>query len=198
MILPLQARVLCLALAVGSSAAAQSSPALAERYAALCAGCHGAAGQSEVALTPSLGGQPSFYAITQLFLFREGRRDNAAMSAVAKGMSDADLRAYSELIARLPPVAPPRTSAADAKRSARGEALAKQHRCAACHGADYAGGQQVPRLAHQREDYLALALRGFRAGKRIGYTPAMNEALAGIANEELDDLAHYLAHLPAR
>ena len=41
---------------------------------------------------PALAGQHSFYAITQLFLFREGRRSNEAMTAVAKQMSDADLR----------------------------------------------------------------------------------------------------------
>ena len=42
----------------------------AERYAQQCAACHGIAGKSEIGLTPSPGGQPSFYAITQLFLFR--------------------------------------------------------------------------------------------------------------------------------
>ena len=47
-------------------------------------------------MTPSLAGQPSFYAVTQLFLYREGRRSNALMTAVAKGMSDSDLRAFSD------------------------------------------------------------------------------------------------------
>jgi hypothetical protein len=28
---------------------------------------------------------------------------------------------------------------------------------------------------------------------RLGYTPAMNEALSGLKAEDLDDLAHYLA-----
>jgi cytochrome c553 len=48
----------------------------AQRFAELCAACHGANGRSDMAGTPVLAGQPSFYAITQLFLFREGRRDN--------------------------------------------------------------------------------------------------------------------------
>lgn len=165
----------------------------AERYAAQCAACHGSAGTSELALTPSLGGQPSFYAITQLFLFREGRRDNAAMVAAAKGLSDDDLRGFSDAIAQLPPPAPP-SAAPDAQRVQRGRALAQQHQCLACHGGDAAGGQQVPRLAHQREDYLLHALQGFKAGKRVGYTAAMSEALAGVKVEELGDLAHFLAH----
>jgi cytochrome c553 len=168
-----------------------------ERYAQQCAACHGAAGKSEIALTPSLGGQPSFYAITQLFLFRQGRRDNEAMVAVAKGMSDDDLRGYADAIAKLPPPAPP-TSAPDMQRIERGRATAQRHQCGACHGGDFAGGQQVARLAHQREDYLVHTLRGFKSGQRIGYTTAMNEAIAGVSAGEIEDLAHYLAHLPAR
>lgn len=171
-------------------AAAQDAAPASERFAA-CLACHGEGGVSRLPLTPSLAGQPSFYAITQLFLFREGRRQNEAMTAVAKGMSDADLRAFSELIAKLP--APPAASASDAARSARGAAVAQRFRCASCHGADYAGGQQVARLASQREDYLNKALAEFRAGTRVGYTSAMSEALAGIEPGELGDLAHYLA-----
>jgi cytochrome c553 len=178
-------------------AAAQGGPAAyAERFEANCVSCHGPGGRSTTALTPSLAGQPGFYAITQLFLLREGRRDNPVMAAVAKGMSDKDLRGYADHIATLPPPPPP-AAGGDAARIARGRALAQRHHCTGCHGADLAGGQQVPRLAHQREDYLQHALRGFRAGKRIGYTQAMNEALAGLRPDELDDLAHYLAFLPA-
>lgn len=75
-----------------------------DRFAA-CAACHGAVGVCTMPDTPSLAGQQSFYAITQLFLFRQGRRINAAMTAMtamAAGMSDADLRAFSERIIMLP------------------------------------------------------------------------------------------------
>ncbi|MBX3605458.1 MAG: cytochrome c4, partial [Piscinibacter sp.] len=91
------------------AAAARAGESYGERFAGVCAACHGAQGVSTTALTPTLAGQPSFYAITQLFLFRDGRRDNAAMTAVAKGMSDADLRGFSEAIAALPaaPAPPP-------------------------------------------------------------------------------------------
>ena len=189
-----------------------------ERYAATCAACHGSAGRSELPLVPSLAGQHSFYVITQLFLFRDGRRTDhpasAAMSALAKGMSDADLRGYSEAVARLPAAAlaaapgvneaalvvlpegqaapPPR----DAARFERGRQLAAAHRCGSCPGADLAGGGQVPRLGGQREDYLQLALKGFQSGTRLGYTPAMNEALSGLKPADLEDLAHYLAGSP--
>ena len=177
-------------------AGAQPASVYAERYAATCAACHGAQGVSVLPLTPSLAGQPSFYAITQLFLFRDGRRDNPLMTALAKGMSDDDLRGFSDVIGSLPAAAAAAGAhaPADPQRLARGAGLSGRLHCSGCHGAELAGGRQVPRLAGQREDYLQQALRGFRAGKRVGYTPAMSEALAGVAADELDDLAHYLAH----
>ena len=177
-----------------------------ERYASTCAACHGSEGRSELPLVPSLAGQHSFYVITQLFLFRDGRRNDhpasAAMSAMAKGMSDADLRGYSDAIARLPAAAlaaalPQSGEHAplprDPARFERGRQLAAAHRCGSCHGANLAGGGQVPRLGGQREDYLQIALKGFQSGTRLGYTQAMNEALSGLTPEDLDDLAHYLA-----
>lgn len=177
-------------------ACAQSQPSLKDRFAA-CLACHGEGGHSTQPLIPSLAGQPSFYAITQLFLFREGRRDNDAMTAVAKGMTDDDLRGFSELIGHLPPPPRPVDKPVDVQRLARGAELAVKHRCVSCHGTDLSGGKQVARLAHQREDYLIQTLNAFRAGKRIGYTQAMNEALAGVSAEDVHDLAHYLAYLPA-
>jgi cytochrome c553 len=168
----------------------------AERYAAQCAACHGAQGVSALADTPSLAGQLSFYAITQLFLFRDGRRDSGPMTAIAKTMSDDDLRGFADAIGRLLPAAPLATTPADAQRLARGAELAQRLHCLSCHGSQGEGARQVPRLAGQREDYLLLAMRGFRAGTRVGYQPAMTEAMAGVAPEQIADLAHFLAHLP--
>jgi cytochrome c553 len=141
-----------------------------------------------------LAGQPSLYVITQLFLFREGRRSNEAMTAVAKTLTDDDLRGFSELIDTLPPVAPPPPATPpDPIRMARGQALAEQHKCVLCHGAGLAGGQQVPYIAGQHEDYLQASLRGFHAGSRPGYTQAMTEAVSQIPPEDLDTLAYYVA-----
>ncbi len=53
----------------------------------------------------------------------------------------------------------------------------------------------MPRLANQREDYLLKALRDYRSGQRIGYGSAsMPEAVAGLGEPELADLAHFLAY----
>ena len=197
-------------LALASPAGAQSKPRSGkaarpaaapnpypERFASLCTACHGANGRSDIPGTPALAGQHSFYAITQLFLFREGRRSNEAMTAVAKQMSDADLQGFANVIGTLPPVpAPPPATPPDAARMKKGAELAQQHKCLFCHGADFAGGQQVPRIAGQREDYLQMTLRGFKSGERPGYTMAMGEAVSQVTPEELDTLAYYAARFP--
>jgi cytochrome c553 len=164
----------------------------------LCAACHGASGRSNASDVPVLAGQPAFYAITQLFLFREGRRSNEAMTAVAKTLTDDDLRGFSTYIGTLPPVPPPAPAAPpDAARMAKGRALAQQHRCASCHGDDLSGGQQVPRIGGQHEDYLRANLRGFKSGQRPGYTQAMTEAVSQVPVEDLDLLAYYAARVGA-
>jgi cytochrome c553 len=166
----------------------------AQRFAALCAACHGANGRIETPLAPVLAGQPSLYVITQLFLFREGRRSNEPMTAVAKTLTDDDLRGFSDFIGTLPPVpAPPPATPPDPIRMATGQALAEQHKCVFCHGAGLGGGQQVPRIAGQHEDYLQASLHGFHSGSRPGYTQAMTAAMSQVPPEDLDTLAYYVA-----
>ena len=166
----------------------------AERQEA-CFGCHGAKGVSSAALTPSLGGQPSFFVLAQLFLFREGRRDNALMNAAAKGLSDADLSALAELVAKLPPPPAPATTP-NPERFARGRAIADKERCGNCHNPDFSGRENMPRLANQREDYLLKALRDYKKGVRTGYGMAvMPETVAGLSDANLVDVAHFLAHV---
>jgi len=188
------------AAAAGSAPAAKApaAPDYAQRFAAVCASCHGANGRSDMAGTPVLAGQPSLYAITQLFLFREGRRDNAAMTAVAKTLSDDDMRGFADYIGTLPPVpAPAPATTPDAARMAKGRQLAEQHRCVSCHGADLGGGQQVPRIGGQKEEYLQASLRGFKSGSRPAYTQAMVSAVSQVPVEDLDTLAYYAARFTA-
>lgn len=183
----------------GRAASAPASVAAvdyAERFRTVCAACHGTSGRSDQPGVPVLAGQYALYTITQLFLFREGRRNNDAMLALAKPMKDADLRGFSDYIGTLPPVpAPAPASAPDAARMARAQALAVQHKCTFCHGTDLAGGQQVPRIGGQKEEYVLATLRGFKSGERPGYTRAMTEALSQVPVEELDLLAYYVANL---
>jgi cytochrome c553 len=169
-----------------------------EGLLAVCLACHGASGVSETPLTPSLGGQPEFYVIAQLFLFREGRRENEVMAAQAKGLKDDDLRALSQAIARLPPPPAPKDGL-DRERFERGRRVTEGRHCTSCHGADWGGERNVPRVAAQREDYLFKALKDYRRGARIGYgNAAMPETVAGLDEKALSDVAHFLAHLPQR
>ena len=117
------------------------------------------------------------------------------MTEAAKALSDADLRAFAEHIAKLPPPAPP-PDPPDPASFARGRALSRRHPCGVCHNPDFSGRDQMPRLANQREDYLVKAMRAYMSGARIGYGGAMAVELAGLSDADLGDLAHFLAHLP--
>jgi cytochrome c553 len=190
------AALAALGVVLASSAAAQPAPSLDARFVA-CLSCHGADGQSRTPETPSLGGQPSFFVVVQLFLFREGRRDNAAMTEAAKGLTNADLLAFAERVTKLPPPPPP-PEKPDLERFARGLALTRRHPCGVCHNPDFSGREQMPRLANQREDYLLKSMREYKSGARLGYGGAMAQELAGLSDQDLIDLAHFLAHLGVR
>lgn len=183
------------ALAAALALAGGASAASVEERLAPCLACHGAAGQSATPETPSLGGQPSFFVIAQLFLFREGRRDSPLMNGLAKDLTNDDLRAFAERISKLPPPPPP-PGPPDPASFARGRALAGGRPCPVCHIPDFSGREQVPRLANQREDYLLKAMREYHSGARIGYGGTMLEELKGLSEGELRDLAHFFAHLP--
>jgi cytochrome c553 len=191
----MRARVAGLA-AMGLLATAAPAPgATFEERAAACLACHGPRGQSILPDTPSIGGQPFFFVVAQLFLFRRGARSNPLMTEVAKPLTDADLTAFGEWVARLPPPAPP-ASSADPQRLSRGRALVQRRPCGTCHNPDFSGREQVPRLAHQREEYLLRAMREYQSGQRIGYGAAMTEELHGLSDADLQDLAHFFAHFP--
>jgi cytochrome c553 len=117
------------------------------------------------------------------------------MTEIARTLTDDDLRAFGDWVSRLPPPPPP-AEAPDPPRLARGRALATQRPCGSCHNPDFSGREQMPRLAHQREEYLLRSMREYRSGARIGYGGAMAEELHGLSDGDLQDLAHFLAHGP--
>jgi cytochrome c553 len=180
------------AIAVKFEPAAARSETLQEKIAQ-CVACHGEAGLSDNPDVPHIGGQPKLFVMYQLFFYREGRRASLEMNTAAKGMSDADLTALSEFVAKLPPP-PSAEGGVDQARYARGADLAAKRICASCHEPDYSGREQMPRLAGQRETYLLKSLQEYKAGKRVGTQAAMAEAVRGLDEPQLSDLAHYLAH----
>jgi cytochrome c553 len=175
---------------VASSASAET---IAER-AAPCLACHGEKGQSETENTPSLGGQQAPYGLIQLFMFREKLRVFEPMNEMTKALSDDDLRLFSDFIATLPKPAPP-ADAGDPVRLQRAQALAQQYHCNSCHKPDFSGAENVPRIANQREDYLAKTMREYKDNSRHGYDGTMAEALQPVTPEQIADLAYYIARV---
>jgi cytochrome c553 len=66
--------------------------------------------------------------------------------------------------------------------------------CRSCHLKDYSGQRQVPRLAKQREDYLAASMKAFRDNKRTGADTDMNAVMYSVSDSDIEALAHYFAH----
>ena len=165
-----------------------------EERAAPCFGCHGDHGQSKTENIPSLGGQQAPYALIQLFMFREKLRTFEPMNEMAKPLSDGDLRDFSDFIARLPKPQPP-ADAGDAARMQRAQALVVQNHCNSCHRPDFSGGDNVPRIANQREDYLAKTLREYKDNTRHGYDGTMADVMGSVTPDQIADLAYYIARV---
>jgi cytochrome c553 len=159
----------------------------------MCGACHGANGNSALALSPSLAGQPKVFLENTLILIREGLRQIVPMQGLLNGVSDADIVAladhYSRQTAKAQDI--PRDEAA----YRRGEAIASRALCGTCHLPSYAGQQQMPRLAAQREDYLVQSMREFRDNKAQGRDTMMNGVLRGFSDRDIADMAHYFAQL---
>ena len=174
--------------------AASANAETIEQRMVPCLACHGEKGQSQTGNTPSLGGQQAPYALIQLFMFREKLRAFEPMNEMAKALTDDDLRLFSDFIAKIPKPAPP-AEAGEPARMQRGLALVQQHRCDTCHNPDLSGKENVPRIANQREDYLAKTLAEYKDNSRHGYDASMADVMAPIAAEQIADLAYYIARV---
>jgi cytochrome c553 len=166
--------------AIAITAALPAAAATLEERLAPCLSCHGEKGQSANQDVPSLGAQQKDYALVQLYMFREKLRKVELMNEMAKGLTDDDLRLFSEFIAKLPAPVPP-ADPGDANR------------CNFCHTSTFAGQDQIPRIAGQREDYLVRTLREYKSGERRSYDPAMASVVEPLKDADFADLAYYLA-----
>ncbi len=82
---------LAAALSAASFGALAGDPVAGKAKSMTCAGCHGQNGISSNGMWPNLAGQKEAYLASQLKMFRDGQRNNAMMTAMAKGLSDADI-----------------------------------------------------------------------------------------------------------
>lgn len=175
-----------------SAAHAQVEDRLAARLRT-CAGCHGADGNSAIAGTPSIAGQPKIFLENYLVMSREGIRGPQVMQALLKGVSDKEIVAlalhFSKLKARIP------EGKTDPVLLNRGRQIAAKNRCANCHEASFRGREQMPRLARQREEFLADVMLQYRHNRRPGGDTLMSAALYGIPEADFKALAHYFSRL---
>jgi cytochrome c553 len=173
-----------------TSAPAGSAAALETRLVT-CLACHGEKGQSVTAEVPSLGGQPAFYLSVQMLMFRDRLRVVEIMNQMMQGFSNDELQKLADVISKLPPPEP--VSSGDAARLQTGRTIAEQNHCNFCHQTNYSGDRNVPRIAGQREDYLVKALREYKNNTRRGYDASMADVLYSVTDEQILDLAYFLA-----
>ena len=84
--------ILLLGILLGFTGGAAAGDATAGKdKSAACTGCHGVNGISSNPMWPNLAGQQEGYLVKQMHAFRDGVRDDALMSPMAKTLSDADI-----------------------------------------------------------------------------------------------------------
>jgi len=161
------------------SAPPTGDPTKGEPLTAVCGGCHGAGGVSTDAATPSLASQDPQYLASAIKAYRTTRRKNDTMSRMVANLTDqeiADIVAYY--------------TTQKGKPAEDGETLLKDitAKCNRCHANDiYNPALAIPSINGQDKDYLILALRAYRDGRRenslmhnmsVPYSDAIIESLA--------------------
>ena len=174
---------------------------------AVCAACHGANGEGNVALNaPRLNGQGAWYLERQLRLFKEGARGTHEKDVFGKMMApmaatladDAAIANVSAYVASLPDMPAATTIKGDVDRGQR-----RYETCAACHGAKGGGiaATNAPRLHGMSDWYMARQLRNFRDGVRGAHAQDIyGGQMALIAGMLVDDAAigDILAYINSR
>jgi cbb3-type cytochrome c oxidase subunit III len=171
----------------------------------LCAGCHGADGNSATPANPKLAGQHAEYLYKQLQNFKpkagatQAERVNAIMAAFAAQLSDADMRNVAAFYAgqKLVPSAAKDKSLVEAGRNIYRAGIAAKGipACAGCHSPTGAGiPAQYPRLQGQYAEYTEAQLHAFRKGER-GNSAQMSVIAARMSDAEIKAVSDYIAGL---
>ena len=179
-------------LTFGAAWGQKRDPAHGAAKAAPCAACHGSPSAAPLPGMPLLAGQQGEFLVLQMFLMREGLRNVPEMKGLLNGWTDADLENVGAFFAAQPP--PAGGAKRDPKLHARGAAISQGMGCGSCHLQKYVGQRQVPRLANQREDYLASSMKAYRDNKRSGADTNMNGIMYKVSDSDIQALAHYFAH----
>ena len=175
-----------------------------------CKNCHGnqAQGFQGYYIAPRLAGQPVEYLENQFEALAKHRRDNPiaqqfmwpAIEGVPHGLRAALARQLNELDP--PPADGGPRHLVSAGRSIYEKGVPNENvpACAACHGEDAHGSNQVPRLAGQMYAYTVEQLNGWGRGYRSkdpvspGETNTMKSIAAGMTKDQIRAVAAYLSY----
>lgn len=171
---------------VKRAAPARGDPAAGEPATAMCGGCHGVHGVSVDSATPSLAGQDAEYLVKAIKAYRTTRK-NWAMQRYVAGLSDKDINNIAAYFAIQQP------KAADTVPTSTDELAAK---CNRCHDQPAGPTMAAPKLKGQGKDYLVMALRAYRDGKRA--SSAMHAMSFPYSNAIIDSIATWYASQPAK
>jgi cytochrome c553 len=174
---------------LGAGASAQS----VDDKAQVCAGCHGDKGIPQQKAWPVIWGQQQGYLYLQLRDFKSGARKNDIMSPIAQSLERADMQALALYFSQKPwpDLQQPR---ADRATAARAQTQINAIVCASCHQSGFVGDSTQPRLAGQTKEYLQQSMLDFR-NKSRGNNPGMTDLMLAISEQDIADIAAYLAGL---
>jgi cytochrome c553 len=179
--------------ALAAPATAQDMAAGKQLAETRCAACHGADGNPSAPPFPILAGQTQRYLYLQLRDFKEGRRSDPTMDEVIAPLSREDMLDVAGWFASQKPKRP--DFKPDDARVARGAKKAEETLCTMCHLGGFAGQNEIPRVAGQHHDYTVKQLRAFKAKQRTNDAGNMTAVAQTISDEDIVDLAHYLASM---
>ena len=168
-------------------------------FAAVCAACHGADGNSGTPAYPKLAQQHPEYLVKQLQEFKSDKRANAIMKGFATALSDEDMKNVAYWVATKkakPGSATDKQLVMLGERIYRGGIAERQiAACAGCHSPNCAGiPSQYPRLSGQHADYAVAQLTAFRDGVRKN-SLQMNQVAAKLNDREIKAVSDYVAGL---
>lgn len=158
-----------------------------------CAACHGADGNSPSGQFPNLAGQTWRYIYVQLKDYKEGRRSDPVMTAMAAPLSRQDMIDIGNYFAAQK--AKPSTFKADEAKVRLGRAKADENLCSMCHLGGFAGQNEIPRVAGQQYDYIVKQMRDFKARTRTNDAGNMTSVAQSLSETDIENLAHYLTSL---
>lgn len=168
-------------------------------FAAVCAACHGADGNSTIAANPRLAQQHPQYLLKQLQEYQSDKRANVVMKGFVGALSEQEMRNISYWLAAQPAktgFAKEKELVALGERIYRGGIADRQiAACAGCHSPNGAGiPVQYPRLSGQHAEYTVAQLNQFRDGARAN-SVQMTQVAAKLNDREIRAVADYIAGL---